>query len=76
MADVKGDIKVMRKIAKIIRELDTYHSWVGNLGSDENVKRENVARKNLVNILFSNGYELQQGTMRLIKSKSPRKLLE
>jgi len=68
---------IARQVAASIKALDMLGPWKdrSNL-SDENIERMDIARRNLINILFSTGYELQEYTMKPIKSKHPRPLLE
>ena len=67
----------MRKIAKQIKEIDSIIGFgeVKSLGSKENADRLNEARRNLINILFSNGYELEYKTFKVIKSTNKRDLI-
>jgi len=64
--------EILKGIAKAIKALDE-NSW-GNKSEQDNISLQ-IARAKMVNILFRNGYELQQSTYRLIKSKTTRELL-
>jgi hypothetical protein len=65
----------MKSIGKAIKMLDEINPSARNLGTIKNVFRYTITRRNLINILFSNGYELQEFTYRVIKSKSKRELI-
>lgn len=70
------DYRSMQRIAKAIRELDEIPSDDNYLKSDGNVQRLDEARRNLINILFNCGYELQYKTYRVIKSTHKRQLIK
>ena len=66
----------MRSIGEAVKKLDSFsHLNDDQLGPQENVQRIDNARKNLVNVLFSCGYELQEFTSSVIKSKHQRPLI-
>ncbi len=69
------DYRSMQRIAKAIKEIDEVPKQETHLKTDGNVWRINEARKNLINILFLCGYELQEKTYRVIKSKHKRQLI-
>ena len=71
----KTDLFVMQQIGKAIKALDEFHVHEIYVGTKTNVKRINTARKNLINVLFSNGYELQRLTHKVIKSEHKRPLI-
>jgi len=69
------DMFAMKQIATAIKALDSFRVHEIYVGTQDNVKRINEARINLINVLFSSGYELQCGTYKLVKSKEKRKLI-
>jgi hypothetical protein len=62
----------LQSIAKAIRAMDE-SGWL-NKDSEEK-RRWDEARARLINIIFSNGYELQSNTSRLTKSNYKRNLM-
>lgn len=70
-----ADVFAMRKIGRAIKALDDFRVSVNYVGGKTNAKRIDAARRNLINVLFSNGYELQYGSYRVIKSKQKRDLI-
>ncbi len=69
------DYRSMQRIAKAIKEIDEVPARDTYLKTDGNVWRINEARRNLINILFLCGYELQEKTYRVIKSQHKRQLI-
>ena len=69
------DLFAMKQVGKAIKELDEFRVSESYVGTKTNVKRIDNARKNLINVLFSNGYELQRDTYKVVESKSKRKLI-
>jgi hypothetical protein len=67
----------MREIGKAIKAIDSFSFMnFDAVGTIENVERINIARKNLINTLFSCGYEeLEEFTMCVRKSKRIRPLI-
>ena len=65
----------LREVGKAIKSLDQFPVNLTQLGTQVNANRCETARRNLINILFSNGYELQRGTYKVIKSTQKRNLL-
>jgi len=61
-------------IARAIKALDQVKWFAPRLSDDD--LRISSARVYLINIIFDNGYELQQDTYRVIKSKYKRRLIE
>ncbi len=59
-------------IARAIKAIDQI-VWFQEWGT-EDYKRINNARKELIDIVFDAGYELQSGTYRVIVSKTKRDL--
>ncbi len=70
-----ANLTALKQVAKAIKALDEFPSNSAQLGSEANVERSDIARKSLINILFSNGYELQIGTYKVIKSTIKRDLI-
>ena len=70
-----ANLTALKQVGKAIKALDEFPSNSTQLGSEANVKRSDTARKSLVNILFSNGYELQIATYKVIKSTTKRDLI-
>lgn len=68
MANV--DLFAMKKIGKAIKFLDGFLLSKNSVGTQENVKRIDEARNNLINVLFSSGYEFQRVTYKIIKNKN------
>jgi hypothetical protein len=68
-------LSVLKDIAKAIVLIDRNRAIASNYGSKVNADRANEARRNLINILFSNGYELEAGTFKVIESPRQRPLL-
>ena len=67
--------KSLRKVVKAIKAIDEL-SIHDEIGGKENDERLADARNNLVNILFSNGYEIESpNNYRLIKSEYKRDLV-
>jgi len=66
----------MREIGKAIKAIDSFSFMnFDAVGTIENVERINIARKNLINTLFSCGYELEEFTSRVRKLKHKRALI-
>lgn len=68
---------VLRNIAKAIKNLDEV-SFIKNentVDSKENVNRIDDARRNLINVIFDNGYELSEYSYKVVKSKYKRNLI-
>jgi hypothetical protein len=65
----------LRNVGRAIKWLDEWPSRPTNYGSIANCTRIDEARKNLINVLFSMGYELKSGTYTVVKSKEKRKLV-
>ena len=67
---------IARQVSAAIKALDTLGplNAPGNISVMDN-ERISIARRNLVNVLFHTGYELQEYTYRVIKSKRPRQLV-
>ncbi len=66
----------MREIGKAIRAIDSFSFLKQDaVESTENLEWLQIARKNLINTLFSCGYELEQFTSRVKKSKYKRALI-
>ena len=66
----------MREIGRAIKAIDSFSFMnFDAVGTIENVERINIARKNLINMLFSCGYELEEFTSRVRKSKYKRALI-
>jgi hypothetical protein len=63
----------LNKIWKTIKIMDTIPPYNGLNQID--LDRLTFARNKLINIIFSNGYEVNYTTKRLVKSKSPRTLM-
>lgn len=70
-----SNIHALKAIAKAIRSLDEGGKVNPTLPTSFNDTRRDSARKNLINILFSSGYELEHDTYKLIKSTHKRPLL-
>ena len=64
--------QVLAGIAKAIKAIDENSFYNISLEDKEKIQS---ARAKLINVIFKNGYELQEHTSRLIKSKSKRALL-
>jgi hypothetical protein len=75
MCNNNAELFCLKQIVRSIKELDKFRHSKVYLGSDENVTRIDEARKNLINILFDNGYEIDYKTKKLIVSKVKRNLL-
>jgi len=73
MAETK--LQVLRDVAKAIKSIDQHSTNVLNYGTKTNANRVGKARRNLVNIIFSNGYELERGSYKVVKSKRKRPLI-
>jgi hypothetical protein len=69
------ELSVLKDVAKAIKSLDQHRTTVSNYGTKTNANRADKARKNLVNIIFSNGYELEGGTYKVVKAKRKRPLV-
>ncbi len=69
------DLFSLQAIGKAIKQLDEFRVSENNLGSKTNVKRVDSARVDLINVLFSNGYELQRDTYKVVKSQAKRPLI-
>ena len=69
------DLFAMRQIGKAIKTLDAFRVSVEYVGTQENVKRIDESRNNLINVLFSNGYELELYTYKVVRSKQTRDLI-
>jgi len=66
----------MREIGKAIRAIDSFSFMkLDAVETIENLERLHIARKNLINTLFSCGYELEEFTSRVRKSKHKRALI-
>lgn len=75
-AQCSADDWAMKCISKAIKELDEFRVSENYVNSKRNVKRIDKARKELINTLFSCGYELQAHTYKAIKSRAFRPLLK
>jgi hypothetical protein len=75
MKTIDVDYFSMKQVGKAIKELDEFRVHENYVGTKTNVNRLNNARKHLINVLFSSGYELELDTYKLIRSKRKRKLL-
>jgi len=60
-------------IARAIKAIDQVKWFVPKNSKDD--IRITRARGHLINIVFDNGYELQQGSYRVVKSKTKRELM-
>lgn len=69
------ELFALKCIGRAIKQLDEFRISENNLGSKINVERVDSARANLINVLFSNGYELQRDTYKVVKSKVKRTLI-
>ena len=66
----------MREIGKAIRAIDSFSFMkLDAVETIENLERLHIARKNLINTLFSCGYELEEFTSRVTRSKHKRALI-
>lgn len=65
------NVKSLKPIAKAIKELDSEFTTKSELGSFTNVKRKRDAREKLINIIFSNGFQLDK-TYRLKKNTNKK----
>ena len=66
----------MREIGKAIRAIDSFSFMkLDAVETIENIERLHIARKNMINTLFSCGYELEEFTSRVRKSKYKRALI-
>ncbi|HZK96539.1 MAG TPA: hypothetical protein VFC67_20225 [Prolixibacteraceae bacterium] len=66
----------MREIGKAIRAIDNFSFMqLDAVETIENLERLHIARKNMINTLFSCGYELEEFTSRVRKSKYQRQLI-
>jgi hypothetical protein len=65
----------LQHLAKIIKVFNEFRPTEDTVGSEANVKRIDTAYKNVINVIFSCGYEIDYHSRRLIKSKNKRKLL-
>lgn len=63
---------VLTSLANAIEKIDET-SWSVNNPIDK--KRIEEARKNLINVICDNGYELAEHTYRVVKSKNKRELI-
>jgi hypothetical protein len=70
---MKTQLEVLKQTAKAIKCLDAIGFANQSL---EDKKRLQSARAKMINVIFENGYELQQSSYRLIKSKVARELLQ
>jgi hypothetical protein len=70
----KIEKRVLKAIAKSIKELDKANYNESTVLTGENVRRQMFARNKLINIIFDCGYELEHVTYRLIKSTHKRPL--
>lgn len=69
------DTRALRNIAKAIKLLDTYSKVETTYGTTENVQRVEKSRKDLINVIFSCGYDFDRETYRLFKLKKKRDLI-
>jgi len=66
----------MREIGKAIRAIDSFSFMkLDAVETIENLERLHIARKNMINTLFSCDYELEEFTSRVRKSKYKRALI-
>lgn len=70
-----SELFALQCIGKSIKQLDEFRVSENNLGSKTNVKRVDSARVDLINVLFSNGYELQRDSYKVVKSRAKRALI-
>jgi hypothetical protein len=69
------DLFSLQCVGKAIKQLDEFRVSEKNLRTKTNVKRVDSARIYLINVLFSNGYELQRDTYKVVKSQTKRPLV-
>ena len=71
-----ASLSAMREIGKAIRAIDSFSFMkLDAVETIENLERLHIARKNLIKTLFSCGYELEEFTSRVRKSKYKRALI-
>lgn len=65
-----------REIGKAITAIDSFSFMkLDAVETIENIERLHIARKNMINTLFSCGYELEEFTSRVRKSRYKRALI-
>lgn len=68
-------LHTLRQIGKAIHAIDANVINTRTVHSKTNIRRTRLARKHLINILFSCGYELEWKSYKVIKSTQTRELI-